>query len=69
MQYKCIRGVVTSNGSVAVGDVIDLPDYEAKVLMAQGKLVPHHEEEIRTTAVEEVVTQTPRRGRKSRNGG
>jgi hypothetical protein len=68
MQYKCVRGVVTSNGPKAVGDVVSLPDYEAKVLMAQGKMVPHHEEEIRTTAVEDVVTQTPRRGRKPIHG-
>lgn len=68
MQYKCVRGVVTSNGPKAVGDVFSLPDYEAKVLMAQGKLVPHHEEEIRTTAVEDVVKQTPRRRRKTTHG-
>jgi|DEB0MinimDraft_10_1074344.scaffolds.fasta_scaffold214616_2 hypothetical protein len=68
MQYKCIRGVVTTKGPIAIGDTIELPDYEAKVLLAQGKLVPHHEEEIRTTAIEEVVKQTPKRGRKPRNG-
>ena len=68
MQYKCIRGVVTTKGPIAIGDTIELPDYEAKVLLSQGKLIPHHEEEIRTTAVEEVVKQTPKRGRKPRNG-
>ena len=41
MQYKCIRGTVTSNGPVAVGDVVALPDYEARILMGQGKFVPH----------------------------
>ena len=40
MQYKCIRGTVTSNGPVAVGDVVSLPDYEARILMGQGKFVP-----------------------------
>jgi hypothetical protein len=69
MQYKCVRGVVTSKGAIAINDLVELPDYEAKVLMAQGKLIPHHEEEIRTTAVKEVVKQTPKRGRKPRNGG
>jgi hypothetical protein len=68
MQYKCVRGVVTSNGPKAAGDVFALPDYEAQVLMAQGKVVPHHEEEIRTTAVEAVVKQTLVKGRKPQYG-
>lgn len=63
MKYKCIRGVVTSKGAVAAGDLVDIDGHEAQVFLAQGKIVPHHEEEIRTTAVEAVVTQTPRRGR------
>lgn len=63
MKYKCIRGVVTSNGTVRAGDLVEIDGHEAKVLLAQGKIVPHHEDEIRTTAVEQVVTQTPRRGR------
>jgi hypothetical protein len=68
MQYKCIRGVVTSKGAKSAGELVDIEGHEAKVLMAQGKVVPHHEEEIRTTAVEAVVTQTPRRGRKPNYG-
>jgi hypothetical protein len=68
MQYKCVRGVVTSNGPKAVGDVFSLPDYEAQVLMGQGKIAPHHVEEIRTTAVDAVVTQSPAKGRKLANG-
>lgn len=63
MQYQCVRGVVTSKGAVAAGDLVDIDGHEAKVLMAQGKIVPHHEEVIRTTAVEQVETQSPRRGR------
>lgn len=63
MQYKCVRGVVTSKGAVAAGDLVDIDGHEAKVFMAQGKIVPHHEEVIRTTAVEQVETQSPRRGR------
>lgn len=65
MKYKCIRGVVTSKGPIYAGDLVDIDGHEAKVFLAQGKIVPHHEEEIRTTAVEDVVTQTPRRGRKT----
>jgi hypothetical protein len=68
MQYKCIRGVVTSKGSVLAGELVELEGHEAVVLMAQGKIAPHHVEEIRTTAVEAVVTQTPAKGRKPANG-
>ena len=69
MKYKCIRGVVTSKGSVSPGDVIDLPANEAAVLMSYGKLVPHHEEGITTNVVEDVIHRdpAPRRGRPSKN--
>lgn len=63
MKYKCIRGVVTGKGAVHAGDIVEIEGHEAQVFLAQGKIVPHHEEEIRTTAVEQVVTQTPRKGR------
>ena len=67
MKYKCIRGVVTSNGAVNAGDVIELNEREAAVLMAHGKLIPHHEDEISISYAEEVVHRDPvpaRRGRK-----
>lgn len=69
MAYKCIRGVVTSKGVIAPGDVVDLPGAEARDLMAAGKLAPHHEEEITTNVVEDVVHRDPvnRRGRKPKN--
>lgn len=69
MKYKCIRGVVTSKGSINPGDVVELSASEANTLMAYGKLVPHHEEEITTNVVEDVVHRdpTPRRGRPSKN--
>jgi len=38
MQYKCIRGVVSSEGVLAVGDIVTLPSDEAVMLMAAGKL-------------------------------
>lgn len=38
MQYKCIRGVVSSEGVLAVGDIVKLPSEEAVILMAAGKL-------------------------------
>lgn len=75
MKYKCIRGVVTSKGSINPGDVVELSASEANTLMAYGKIVPHHEvvthreEEITTNVVEDVVHRdpTPRRGRPSKN--
>ena len=38
MQYKCIRGVVTSQGPLNVGDVATLPHGEALVLIAEKKI-------------------------------
>lgn len=66
MKYKCIRGVVTSKGVAAPGDVVELSHHEARDMMATGKLVPHHDEEIATNVVEDVIHRDPvkRRGRK-----
>jgi cystathionine beta-lyase family protein involved in aluminum resistance len=71
MQYKCIRGAVTSSGPVAVGSVVALPDYEARVLMAQGKFIPHAEEEVRYVApvVEHRDPVAPAKRGRPRNGG
>lgn len=72
MQYKCIRGTVTSNGPVDVGDVVSLPDYEARILMGQGKIVPFADKAIRVAAAPVVEHRDPvapaKRGR-PRNGG
>ena len=38
MQYKCIRGVITSQGPLNVGDVVTLPHSEALVLIAHKKI-------------------------------
>lgn len=38
MQYKCIRGVITSQGPLSVGDVVTLPHNEALVLIAGKKI-------------------------------
>jgi hypothetical protein len=38
MQYKCIRGVVTSQGPLNVGDVATLPHGEALLLIAGKKI-------------------------------
>lgn len=68
MQYKCIRGTVTSNGPVAVGDVVSLPDYEAVALIAAKKLVIA-EEEIRVAEAPEIEHRDPvmpKRGRPAR---
>lgn len=70
MQYKCIRGVVTSQGPLKEGDIIKLPSHEAMVLIASKKLVIA-EEEIRVAeapAVEHRDPVMPRRGRPPRAG-
>ena len=38
MQYKCIRGVVTSQGPLNAGDVATLPHGEALALIAAKKI-------------------------------
>lgn len=70
MQYKCIRGVVSSEGVLAVGDIVKLPSEEAVMLMAAGKLVIA-EEEVRVAeapVVEHRDPVMPRRGRPPRAG-
>jgi len=37
-KYECIRGVVTSLGPIAVGDIISLPADEAINLIGNGQL-------------------------------
>ena len=67
-KYECIRGVVTSKGPVAVGEIVELSDYEAKVLA--GKFVPAKDvlAPVRVAAAPEIehrdpVIETPKRGR------
>lgn len=70
MKFKCIRGVVTSAGPVSIGQVVELPDYEAKVLMSQGKFVPHDEVEVKAAAAPtyEKRIPAPAKGRRGRKG-
>lgn len=65
--FKCIRGVVTSQGPVAIGDTVSgLSEFEGRVLVAQGKLIPHDEPEIRTTEDTEVVHRDPAPAKRGR---
>jgi hypothetical protein len=43
MQYKCIRGVVTSQGPLSAGDIVTLPASEAVSLLAAKKLEIYQE--------------------------
>lgn len=67
-RYECIRGVVTSKGPVAVGDIVELSDYEAKQLA--GKFIPAQDAPapVRVAAAPEIenrdpVIEAPKRGR------
>jgi hypothetical protein len=40
IRVKVVRATVGTGGVLAVGEVIDLPDGEARMLMALGKAVP-----------------------------
>jgi hypothetical protein len=63
MQYKCIRGVVTSQGPVNAGDIVTLPAHEAVVLMAAKKLeiyeAPVAKEEVRVAEAPKVEHRDP----------
>jgi hypothetical protein len=65
-KYKCIRGVVTSQGVANVGDIVELSEREAKALSAKFVPVEDAPEEIRVAeapAVEHRDPIAPRRGR------
>jgi hypothetical protein len=69
-KYECIRGVVTSLGPIAVGDIVSLPAEEGVTLMAYGK-IKLAEEAIRVAeapVVEHRDPVMPKRGRPPRAG-
>ncbi len=57
MQYKCIRGVITSQGPISVGDVVTLPHSEALVLIAHKKIEIF--EEVRVAEAPKVEHRDP----------
>ena len=57
MQYKCIRGVITSQGPLNVGDVVTLPHSEALVLIAHKKIEIF--EEVRVAEAPKVEHRDP----------
>ena len=67
MRYKCIRGVITSQGPLAVGDVTTLPHGEALVLIAQKK-VEIFEEAVRVAEAPKVQHRDPVIKRSPKNG-
>lgn len=67
-KYECIRGVITSLGPVAVGEIISLPAEEAVVLMAHGKLkiaqdVVRVAEAPKVEHRDPVIKRSPKNGR------
>ena len=58
MQYKCIRGVITSQGPLNVGDVVTLPHSEALVLIAHKK-IEIFEEAVRVAEAPKVEHRDP----------
>jgi len=57
MQYKCVRGVVTSQGPLNAGDIVTLPASEALVLLADNKLEIY--EEVRVAEPPKVEHRDP----------
>lgn len=67
-KYECIRGVVTSKGPVKVGEIVELSDYEAKVLANKFVAAGNSVAPVRVAAAPEIehrdpVIETPKRGR------
>jgi hypothetical protein len=73
MQYECIRGVVTSQGPISVGDIVTLPAHEAVVLMAAKKLkiyeAPVAKEEVRVAEAPKVEHRDPVISRGTKRNG
>lgn len=66
MQYKCIRGVVTSQGPLNAGDVATLPHGEALVLIADKKIEIF--EAVRVAEAPKVENRDPVIKRSPKNG-
>jgi hypothetical protein len=66
MQYKCIRGVVTSQGPLNEGDVATLPHGEALVLIADKKIEIF--EAVRVAEAPKVEHRDPVIKRSPKNG-
>lgn len=73
MKIKILRTTVASTGFVRAGDVVDLPEADAKTLILLGKAVmadgimAHIEpepEELNTDVAEAIVETKLKRGRK-----
>jgi DNA replication initiation complex subunit (GINS family) len=66
MQYKCIRGVITSQGPLSVGDVVTLPHNEALVLIAGKKIEIF--EAVRVAEAPKIESRDPVIKRSPKNG-
>lgn len=69
MKYKILKNTVANGQPVRAGDVVELGQREANVLMGYGRVAPYHEEEITTNVVEDIIHRDPvvKRGRKPKN--
>ncbi len=67
-KYECIRGVVTSKGPVQAGEIVELSDYEAKMLAGKFVAAVDAPAPVRVAAAPEIehrdpVIEAPKRGR------
>lgn len=68
MKYRVIKSTVAAGQIRSVGAVLELSAFEAKELMAYGKVVPHDETVIENR-VDPVEIRDPKpRGRRTNNG-
>jgi hypothetical protein len=68
MKLEFIRNTMTSGGNVRIGQVVDLPDYEAKELVKMNRCVPYVSQDLvdRSIGLSE-ETKPVKRGRPKKN--
>lgn len=68
MKYRVLKNTVADGERVSAGQIIEISQREANILMGYGRIVPYNEEMITTNVVEDVIHRDPvRRGRKPKN--
>ena len=65
MKVEFVRNTMTSSGNVRVGQVVELPEQEAKLLIKTGRCAAYQEKVLVNTSVGLQVSEAPliKRGR------
>ena len=65
MKVEFVRNTMTSTGNVRVGQVVELPEQEAKLLIKTGRCAAYQEKVLENTSIGLQVSEAPliKRGR------